>query len=531
MKETRRHVAAIMAAVLLGGVSACASESPTPSGDKFAEGGTFTLAVSADPGSLNPLTSGVSSAAGAVVKYAYDSLVATDVDGTIVSNIASSWTASATKATFTIDPSVVCDDGEPMRASDVAANFEWMKDPKNASSQIGLTLPDRDFTVVADDAAGTLTLELAKPFGFLLRAVSEIPIACGSGLAKPSSMKKETHGSGPFRLVSSKPGSEYVFEARKGYTWGPDGATSAEPGFPETLVIRVVNNETTAANQLLAGELSAAAVSEADEERLRAQGLFAAENFMTNGQLFFNQDSGNAVADRDMRLALAQGLDRDAVMSVTTGGAGQRPTQLAVNAPQGCAGNSLDGNDPTHDVEAARAALDEMGWSIGSSGVREKDGEELTLVYLIQTDMSSAIQAGEELVAKTWEDELAIKVETRPKTDASIIDAIFNTNDWDVAWISANSSLPSRIKPFVSGAAPSDNGSNFSRIQNAEYDRLSAEAAVTAGEEGCDLWLQAESALIRDADVVQLAMSPTVTFGNRAEFDALLSPTSLRVLE
>ena len=497
----------------------------------YAKGGTFTLAISADPGSLSPLTSGTRSIASQVVAYAYDSLVATTASGEIVPNIASTWNLDASKVTFQINPDVRCDDGKPLKPSDIAANFEWMKDPKNESGQIGLTMPDRDFTVTADDPAGTLTLELAKPFGFLLRAVSEIPIACGSGMADPAGMEQATHGSGPFGLVSSKPGSEYVFEARKGYTWGPDGASTDAPGFPAKLHLKVVANDTTAANQLLTGELNAASVSEADRDRVKAQGLFVANNFMTNGQLFFNQNTGHAVADQDVRLALVEALERDEIMKVTTGGAGMRPVQLAVNAPRGCAGDSLEGNDPPYDLDVARARLDALGWAVGPDGIRIKDGKKFKLVYLMQTDHAASVVAGEELVAKQWRDNLGIEVEMRAKTDASIIDAIFNTDDWDVSWISANSTLPSRIKPFVSGAAPADGGSNFSRIQNGEYDALAAQAAVTPGEEGCALWLRAEGALIRDADIVQLAMSPTTVFGHKAEFDAILSPTSFRLLK
>ena len=53
-----------------------------------------------------------------------------------------------------------------------------------------------------------------------------------------------------------------------------------------------------------------------------------------------------------------------------------------------------------------------------------------------------------------------------------------------------------------------------------------------AGTEGCDTWLEAESALFAAADVVPFANNVVKTFGNGAEFETpgQLVPTSIRML-
>jgi peptide/nickel transport system substrate-binding protein len=53
-----------------------------------------------------------------------------------------------------------------------------------------------------------------------------------------------------------------------------------------------------------------------------------------------------------------------------------------------------------------------------------------------------------------------------------------------------------------------------------------------AGTDGCDTWLQAESALIEAADLVPFANEVVKTFGNGAEFQisGTLVPTSIRML-
>ena len=52
------------------------------------------------------------------------------------------------------------------------------------------------------------------------------------------------------------------------------------------------------------------------------------------------------------------------------------------------------------------------------------------------------------------------------------------------------------------------------------------------GTDGCDTWLEAESALFTAADIVPFANNVVKTFGNGAEFDipGSLVPTSIRML-
>jgi peptide/nickel transport system substrate-binding protein len=77
-----------------------------------------------------------------------------------------------------------------------------------------------------------------------------------------------------------------------------------------------------------------------------------------------------------------------------------------------------------------------------------------------------------------------------------------------------------------------DGGNNFSGIDNPDYVDAMTAASAMDGTEGCDTWLEAESALVAAADVVPFANNLVRTFGNGAEFEypGTLMPTSIRML-
>ena len=96
-----------------------------------------------------------------------------------------------------------------------------------------------------------------QPVPFLLQSTGAgLFIVCAQGLADRTILATGTDGTGPFVLEEAVPNDHYTFRARDDYTWGPDGATTDAPGFPSEAVLRVVENESTAANLLLSGEVN-----------------------------------------------------------------------------------------------------------------------------------------------------------------------------------------------------------------------------------------------------------------------------------
>ncbi|PZF85711.1 ABC transporter substrate-binding protein [Jiangella anatolica] len=463
--------------------------------------GTFTTAVAADPGNLHPHLT-VLAATRAIDNYLYDKLVYFTTDGDELPWLAESWEATSTTVTYTIRDGVTCSDGTPLTASVVAANFAFVVDEANVSPVRGVLIP-AEITATADDAARTVTLTVPAPDPFLLQSTGDLFIACQAGLDDPALLEEDGIGTGMFELTEVARDDHYTFQRRDDYAWGPDGAAAADPGTPMTVNVRVIANEATAANLLLSGELDAASIVGPDRQRLEQS--YQQETLRAIvGQLFFNQAAGQPGADDEVRAALAQALDFEQLMSVITGGYGERSQSLAIIDPVACRYDAVDGNLPQADAEAAAAALDAAGWTAGSDGVRSKDGARLELELIYNSTRGDTTAAAAELIASTWTD-LGVATTTRGMPPTEYNEVVFGTGAWGAALLPVNVRLPSQLVPFLSGPAPADGGVNLASIDNPDYVAAVAEAMALPGQEGCDTWMEAEQALFAQNDVLLFA--------------------------
>lgn len=496
----------------------------------YRDAATYTEALDSDPGNLHPLRA-VQQTTFNVIPFAYDSLINVDRKGRVVGQLAERWEAAPRKVTYTLRPGITCADGTELTASHVADNFRWAKDPKNKSTVIGEGLPSPDFEVEADDAARTVTLRLTQPYGFLLQGAGLVPIVCPEGLADPDRLAHGTDGTGPFELTDYVADDHLTFTAREGYRWGPDGATADEPGFPAKVVFKIVKDETTMANLLLSGGLTSATVLGPDRERLEGRGFHEVPDLDGPSNFFFNQRRDHPGADPDVRKALTMALDLDQLMKVVTQGLGERPTQLSIISPRPCPGDNVTGTLPGHDPDAAKALLEQAGWTAGTGGTRAKDGRPLTLTLIYESgDVGTG--AGMELAAEAWK-QLGVDVKLRGKDANAYVQDLFGGGEWDAAWLDVGLPFPHMFRPFAVGP-PSPEGQNFAAIENPDYARLSEQALQTPGAAGCELWGRAEQALFGSADVVPAAAVVTITFARAARLAIGVNgtePTSIRMLE
>lgn len=529
MSATRMVAPRLLTAACVVTLAACTGETGNGRNGQLADGGTYTTAIDSDPGNLHPLQA-VQITTNNVISFAYDNLININTDGEIVPQLAEDWEVSPDRVTFTVREGVTCEDGTELTAEHVAANFEWIKDPENASSYLGSGLPDSEYTVEADNDSRTVTLTLAAPYGFLLPGAGLVPIVCPAGLADPELLAQDTDGTGPFVLTDYVADDHLTMQVREDYRWGPDGVGSDEPGFPDEVVFRVVQNSTTAVNLFLSGELSDVSPGGPDEARLEGQDFFTLESESGPLELFFNQREGFATDDLAVRRALTMGLDLDALTQVLTEGDGTRGTSLTVLRPLPCVSDS-SAAIPDFDSAAAAQLLDQAGWVEAADGIRAKDGQRLTLTVAYPTG-EDATTAGMELVSQLWTD-IGVDVQLQGQANNAFLETLFGGTDWDVAFLSVQLAYPTEFRSFGSGPPPPD-GQNFANLDNADYLRLSEAAAGTPGQEGCEIWAEAEQALVNNLDVVPIANTVGRTYADGVEFTegirSLVEPTSLRLV-
>lgn len=490
------------------------------------DGATFTQVLNADPGNLDPQMS-AGSALFDLSLFAYDTLVSVNGEGGIESQLASKWDMEGLSASLTINDGIVCSDGTEFTAQTAADNLNWISDPANQSAFLGAFLPVGVTTVADGD---TITLTLSAPAPFLLLGLSGLPMVCEAGLKDRSLLAAASNGTGPYELTEAVPNDHYTFTLRKEYAWGPNGATVDEPGIPAKVNVRIVADGTTTTNLLLSGEVNAAQVAGPDADRALAADLFSLKATAVAGEQWYNHAEGHPTSDPAVRMALTRAVDLDELADVITAGKGGPGTALATVDPRGCTFESVPGSLPAFDADAAAATLDDAGWILGSDGVRVKDGTRLSLVFLYDNSLGASATAAAELAMDAWK-KLGVEVDGKQQDESVMLDALFGTGAWDVSWVTVSVNSPDQIVGFVSGPVAPE-GTNFSGIQNADYDAAVAEAVQLPGTEGCSIWQAGESALFQAADLVPFANTTIHMFGSGAEFDWLgqISPTSIRML-
>lgn len=508
--------------------SACTGPSVSSEGDALLNGQTFSMALSGDPGTLDPSLS-VLSGAIQMNRFLYDTLTTINASGQEEPYLAEKWEATTTKATFTLRKGITCSDGTALKASTVAKNFDFIGDEKNASPFLGLAVQPGT-TAVGDDTSGIVTVTSGSPDPFLVRNLSLVAIVCDKGLANRQSLQAGADGTGMFTLTKTAANDRYTLTRRSDYTWGPGDWNPKQDGLPDTVTIRIIENEGTAANLLMSGELNAARISGADSARLNSAKLFKTTFPLEAGQMFFNEATGRAAQDEAVRKALVAGVNLDDLRNVITGGAGSRSKGLILAEPQVCPGDHTDGVFPTFNPETAKAELDGAGWIESPDKGRTKDGKTLTLKVLYPASAGAQMAAAMELVQTSWKT-LGVDVQLVAASDAQIGQVLDETGDWDVSFVSLGLLVPSQWVPFVSGPA-SPNGFNSGSVDNADYVKYADSARNKLGADGCSDWNAAENALYKRVDVVPFAQKDVPWFGKKATFGlevGHLEPSSIRM--
>lgn len=527
MKRSTLVPAAAGAALLALTLASCAAPSDTGGGDSgnYVSGGTFVKAISDDPGDLDPMKA-VSPDTFDVVTIAYESLIYVTPDGGYEPWLAASWTDEGTSATFTLKDGITCADGSPFTGQTVADNINYNADPANATFSYGTVITEA-VSATAEGNVVTVTSTVNDPF--LSVNIGTIMMVCDTGLADIASLSDTTDGTGLFQLSEARPGDAYVFTKRDDYTWGPYDVTGDTEGLPDTIEARIISDQSTVTNLLLSGELNSGVVTGPDQDRLQGAGLEYAGVRNPVGQILFNELEGRPFSDPLVREALSIAINRDEVGPVIAGATGLPSTGLVMKTPLLCVQDPPSWSLPATDLGRAAELLDEAGWTLGSDGIRQKDGQPLDVKFIYDAPTASHAPAAE-LVKETW-DKLGVVTELSANDAAAWSDQLYTSFDWDTGWVQIGPGSPVVLDLFFGGATPDQGGLNFMFVDNPEYNALAAQAKTATPDAACGLWQQAEKELIDRFDTFPVIdnILPNYMSGATFEQPNFLNPTSIRM--
>ncbi len=238
----------------------------------------------------------------------YDRLTQIDDNGEVQPMLATGWEFSedGSSLTFTLRDDVVFHDGTPFDAEAAKANLDRARDPEVAAGTFVDLLAVESVDVVDPT---TVQLNLSAPGGALPAILSDQ----AGMMISPAAMDNEDLatmpvGAGPFVATEFRVDEAMIGEAFDDY-WDPE--------FPkvDNLELRFVLDPTTRLNATASGEVDGGVLDVVTFTRSDAedQGLELTERFSTAlYQLFFNTERVPALANPEVRRAMAMAIDQEA---------------------------------------------------------------------------------------------------------------------------------------------------------------------------------------------------------------------------
>jgi peptide/nickel transport system substrate-binding protein len=484
----RRRLVAVGSALAVAGLitTACSSSSGISGPAKGQPVATqaVTIRLTGDWQGLDPVAGPVNSTSSQLIVFTYDRLVAINpATQAVIPYVATSWTASNTQVTFHLRNNVVCSDGHHLTATDVQASFEQAVKGTQALRLFG----PGPYTMSSDNATNTFTFKVGTPFQDLIKGFGDpyASVVCPAGLANLTALQNTPQGSGPYILTQAIHNQQATFKLRSDWTWGPDGTTSATVGLPKTVVLKVVTDDTTAANLFLTGALNAGEDTGPNTARLKADPsltYFTATGYLTY-LLSLNDAPGRAGHDPAVRKAIYDVINPAGWNQGAFDGLGiTSPSYLTTNAA--CFDKAMEtgGPGPSYSVAAARNVLIDAGYKPGSNGIMAKNGKQLVINIIAPTKENS----GPAYVAGQIE-QLGIKV------NLSILpvltwDGLLYGYNYDISFPNPTDEIdvPGSYFPFVSGP-PAPKGLSLVMDDDPMFNKL-VTAAEAAPDGDCSGW-------------------------------------------
>ncbi|GIG41716.1 ABC transporter substrate-binding protein [Cellulomonas phragmiteti] len=383
-----RPAALAATTALLVPLSACASGADGAGGDAVASPGgapdrPLVVAGSYEVHNVDPTTAG-----GLFTRLEVaETLVATDLDGTLVPGLATSWEASEDQLTwtFSLRETATFHDGTDVDADAVATALT------RAHSTEGTPIATAPIADVGGEG-DTVTVTLTEPFASLPAVAAD---TTGQVLAPASygadGSVTQVIGSGPYEVVEVVAPSSVVVTAAD--TWDGDA--------PAITDVRYQSVGRSEARALMATSGDADLVLGMDPTALAgmatADGLTTLSVTLPRTVLLKLDGADPALGDPAVRTAISLALDREGMATAILKDPELAATQLF--APSLTEWHDEDLEPLTYDQDEARSLLAAAGWTPGSGGTLEKDGQRLTVTLRTFPDraelppLATAIQA------------------------------------------------------------------------------------------------------------------------------------------
>lgn len=373
--------------------------------------------------------------------------------------------------TYHLRPNARWQDGVPVTASDVVFTFHMLRDP--AVPYVSRTLYDAVQRVEARDAH-TVVVHLSHPQP---DAPYELFVAGQNGEIVPQHLLAHVTdmlhapfnaapvGSGAYRVERWDRGSSLTLRANRDYFGGAPKV--------DRLVVAFIPDSNSRALGVLSHDVDLAPIDPVNAPAAAAtQGVRVISLVQPNlVYLHFRVDTP-PLDDLNVRRGLTLALDRAAIAQKTF-------LNEAVPAPEivppQSAFSSAKGVPPP-DMAAAGRALDAAGWRTGPDGMRQRNGQRLSIVITAIAGNATNVRTAV-VVQSAWK-ALGVDSTLRPLPSNLLYgtDGVLARGDFTAALVTYGFPITADRSAFLASTAIPPRGYNYGRYRNAELDRLMASA-------------------------------------------------------
>lgn len=347
----------------------------------------LVFASNLEPGSLDPSLLNGQVNELEVAAQIYESLVYLSQDYTFYPGLATAWSASDDKTTwtFTIRQGVKFHNGDPLTAQSVADQFEFARTaPELLGGTWGILTPVLESTSVNGNDV-IVKLKAPRP-DFLIELAG--PNYGVSNIAYINEVGQEAGykpvGTGPFMFKEWVSGSHITLVRNPDWTWGSPMISDGNPAALDEVVFRFIPEAQTRLATLESGETQFVdLVPFADIARLRDSNVFAVSGFQLPGMPQMNYLNTDLAPTNELavRQAINYAVDKQGIVDTVYFG-----MTVPAYGPLSNVFPEYDASLETmypYDPEKAEELLIAAGWvDTNGDGIREKDGKPLEVVLV-----------------------------------------------------------------------------------------------------------------------------------------------------
>ncbi len=456
----------------------------------------LTIGVASEPSSVDPHYHNLGPNNSAA-RNIYDRLINMDAKMQLTPALALSWKAlDDTTWEIKLRKGVTFHDGTPFTAEDVVFTFDRIPHVPNSPSAFtkfsktfaSITAVD-DYTLkIVTKGRQPLTPNNLAQVSIISKETVEEYYKANPGISKDALSIDSSHfnsgklsvGTGPYKLVSWKPGEPMVLQTSESY-WGD------APTF-ENVTVRPLKNDAARLAALQSGDVDMIdGVPTADLDRVAKDDKYSLFKTPSYYAIYLHMDSNredtpnitakdgskikNPLLDVRVRQAISKAINREGIVKKIMDGAASPASQMI---PEGFSGVSAKLKPVAYDVEGAKKLLAEAGYADGFKMVVNAPNDR----YVNDEQIAQVIA---QLLSRIG---IEMSVQTEPKAtyfkNASALKYSFMMLGWGSSTGEQGSTLMSLVHTYAKerGLGTSNRG----RFSNAELDALLEDAMSDVDE-------------------------------------------------